>query len=121
MMQLFNFLNCRVIDDSVNIFKGIFENRYFLIMVLIILFLQIIFLTFCGPAIKTVWWGLDPISWLFCIAVASISLLISVILKFIPLEKILPGGGQKEITKEDLNKLSTMTLKKKHDSNFYRR
>jgi len=64
-----------------------------LIIVLGIFFLQIIFLTFCGPGIKTVWWGLDPISWVFCIAVGLIGYLWCIILKFIPLEKILPGGG----------------------------
>ena len=114
-------MNCRVLDDKqLNIFSGIFINKYFVIIVNIILFLQIIFLTFCGPGIKTVWWGLDPISWVFCIAVALISMLLNFILKLIPLEKVLPGGGQKEITQQDLNKLSTMSIKKKHDSNFFR-
>jgi hypothetical protein len=55
-------------------------------------------LTFCGPGIKTVWWGLDPISWVFCIAVAFLGMILNIILKLIPLEKILPGGGKKEIT-----------------------
>lgn len=77
-------------------------------------------MTFCGPAIKVVMWGLDPISWLFCIVIGSLGLLVSVILKFIPLENILPGGGNKEITKEELEKMSTMNIKKKHDSKFYR-
>lgn len=114
-------MNCRVLDDTqLNIFKGIFRNSYFVIMLSIIFFLQIIFLTFCGPGIKTVWWGLDPISWIFCIAVALIGMLLNFILKLIPLEKVLPGGGQKEITQQDLNKLSTMSIKKRHDSNFYR-
>lgn len=42
------------------------------------------------------------------------------ILKFIPLEKILPGSGKKEITKHELERASTMNLRKKHDSNFYK-
>lgn len=82
--------------------------------------MQVIFLTFAGLAIKTVWLGLDPIGWIFCAAFGAIGLLWSIVLKLIPLEKILPGGGNKEITTEDLNKMSTMSLKKKHDSNFYR-
>lgn len=114
-------MNCRVLDDKqLNIFTGIFRNKYFVIIISLILFLQIIFLTFCGPGIKTVWWGLDPISWVFCIAVALIGMLLNFILKLIPLEKVLPGGGQKEITQQDLNKLSTMSIKKRHDSNFFR-
>ena len=65
-------------------------------------------------------WGLDPISWLFCICIGSLGLIVSIILKLIPLEKILPGGGKKEITPAELDKMSTMNLKKKHDSKFYR-
>ena len=42
------------------------------------------------------------------------------ILKFIPLEKVLPGSGQKELTKAELDRASTMNLRKKHDSNFYK-
>lgn len=65
-------------------------------------------------------WGLDPLSWVFCIGIGAIGLIWSVILKQIPLEKILPGGGNKEITPAELEKMSTMNLKKKHDSKFYR-
>lgn len=71
-----------------------------MIIVPIIVLLQIIFLTFCGPAIKVAMWGLDPISWLFCIAIGALGLIWAIILKLIPLERILPGGGNKEITKE---------------------
>lgn len=120
MLQLFNFINCRVIHDEINVFAGIFKNKFFLIIVLGIFVIQIIFLTFAGMAIKTVWLGLDPLSWLFCIAFGVLGLLFKIILKFIPLEKILPGGGNKELTIAELNKMSTMNLKKKHDSNFYR-
>lgn len=83
--------------------------------------LQIIFLTFAGLAIKTVWLGLDPISWLFCTIFGLLGMVWGLILKFIPLEKVLPGGGNKEITIDELNKVSTMNIKKKHDSNFYKK
>lgn len=107
-------------DDSFNVFANITHSNYFLIILLIIFILQILFLTFTGPAIKVVWWGLDPISWVFCMAVGSLGLIMSVILKLIPLEKILPGGGQKELDKHDLDRMSTMAIKKRHDSNFYK-
>ena len=79
-----------------------------------------IFLTFLGRAIKVVKWGLDPVGWLISIAIGSTSLLISVILKLIPLEKYLPGGGATELDHKALDKASTLNLRKKHDSNFYR-
>lgn len=119
-MQIFNFLNCRILDDSLNPFAGIFHSHYFVIIIPVIFILQIIFLTFCGPAIRVVQWGLDPISWIFTIAFGLFGMVWDLILKFIPLEKILPGGGSKEITKEELERTSTMNLRKKHDSNFYK-
>lgn len=54
MIQIFNFINCRCIQDEKNVFSGIFKNKYFVGIVFGILFLQIIFLTFAGLAIKTV-------------------------------------------------------------------
>lgn len=120
MIQICNFINCRCINDEKNVFAGILRNKYFVVIICIIMFLQIIFLTFAGLAIKTVWLGLDPISWLFCIAFGVLGMIWSLILKLIPLQNVLPGGGNKEITAEELNKMSTMNLKKKHDSNFYR-
>ena len=85
-----------------------------------IIILQILFLTFAGPAIRVVQWGLDPISWGLCIVVGAIGLIWSVILKLIPLERWLPGGGSKELPLSELNKMSTMTFRKRHDSKFFK-
>lgn len=65
-------------------------------------------------------WGLDPISWLFCMLIGSFGLIWCIIIKFIPLEKILPGSGKKELPREELDKISSMNIKKKHDSKFFR-
>ena len=119
-LQLFNFINCRVLDDSFNVFKDITKSTYFLVILAIIFVLQILFLSLCGPAIRVVQWGLDPLSWLLCMVIGSTSLLIAFIFKFIPLEKILPGGGNKEIDLKDLNKMSSMSLRKRHDSEFFK-
>lgn len=80
----------------------------------IILVLQIIFLTFLGKAIRCVFWGLDPISWLFTIGIGTLTMLVNFLLKFIPLEKILPGSGKKGISKNELNKPSGAMLKRFH-------
>ena len=56
ILQVFNFLNCRILDDSFNIFKGFFRSYYFGSILLIIFVLQIIFLTFTGPAVRVVMW-----------------------------------------------------------------
>lgn len=38
-LQIFNFFNCRVIDDSFNVFRGITRSRYFIPIVVIIIVL----------------------------------------------------------------------------------
>lgn len=54
MLQIFNFMNCRMIHDELNIFSNITKAGYFLPLVGLIFTLQIIFLTFTGPAIRVV-------------------------------------------------------------------
>jgi hypothetical protein len=43
------------------------------------------------------------------------------ILRFIPLEKILPGGGKQEVTTEDLNRISSISVRRSHNANFYKK
>ncbi len=85
----------------------------------IIFILQIIFLTFLGPAIRVVKWGLDPIGWLISIAIGSLTLICAFVLKFIPLERCLPGGGKEELKVEDLKKMNSLAVRKFHSREFY--
>lgn len=118
-LQLFNLINCRILDDSLNVFRNIHKSYYFIVIFIIIVILQILFLTFLGRAIRVVKWGLDPISWVFCIAIGSLGLIWGFILKLIPLEKILPGGGKEAIPINGLRKFSSMSLRKGHDKKFF--
>jgi hypothetical protein len=43
------------------------------------------------------------------------------ILRFIPLEKILPGGGQKEVTQAELNRASSISVRRSHNTDFYKK
>lgn len=56
MLQLANFFNCRILDDSFNIFKNITKSTLMIFIMVMIFVLQVIFLTVCGPAIKVVQW-----------------------------------------------------------------
>ena len=81
---LFNQINCRVIDDSLNIFVRIGNNLFFPIITGCELFLQIILIEFGQDAFKCTERGLTLIQWLICIGFSLISLILSVIIKFIP-------------------------------------
>lgn len=121
MMQLGNFFNCRVLDDHLNIFRNITKSHLMLGIVALIFGLQVLFLTLCGPAIKVVQWGLDPVGWAICIAFGLGGWIMGAIAKFVPLERHLGGIGNEQITKEDLNRHSSISLRQVHDQNFYRR
>lgn len=119
-LQMFNFVNARIIDDKINVFHNILQSSYFVVIWWTILILQILFLSIVGPGMQIVQWGLDPVSWIFCLGVGSLSLLLSLILKFIPLQNILPGGGSKEIKLSELNKASSLSIRKNHSSQFFK-
>ena len=56
MLQFFNFFNARILDNSMNIFKGLTRSTLLIVILIVIFIMQIIFLTFCGPAIRVVQW-----------------------------------------------------------------
>lgn len=56
MLTFFNFFSARILDNSFNIFKGLCRSTLLIVILIIIFVMQIIFLTFCGPAIRVVQW-----------------------------------------------------------------
>lgn len=56
MMTFFNFFCCRILDDSFNVFKNIMKSTILIIIMTSIFGFQIIFLTFCGPAVRIIFW-----------------------------------------------------------------
>jgi Ca2+ transporting ATPase len=81
---LFNQINCRVIDDSLNIFVRIGNNLFFPIITSCELALQIILIEFGQDAFKCTERGITGLQWLICVGFSLISLLLSVVIKFIP-------------------------------------
>ena len=84
---LFNQLNCRVIDDSLNIFVRISNNFFFPIITLCELALQIILIELGRDAFKCTERGLTLIQWLIVMGFSAITFILSFIIKFIPLDK----------------------------------
>jgi len=121
MLQLANFFNCRILDDSLNIFKRIWKSHLMIGIIAMIFVLQAIILTVGGPGIKVVQWGLDPWGWAVCIVFACGSWVVSAIFKFLPLEHMLQGSGREELDKEDLNKANPVALRKPHNEDFFRK
>ena len=109
---LFNQLNCRVIDDSFNIFVRITNNFFFPLITLAELVLQIILIEFGRNAFKCTERGLTLIQWLIVIGFSAITFVLSFIIKLIPLDKCIQGcldkpSDNKVANLEDLVKQPT--------------
>ena len=81
-LQVFNELNCRRIDDSLNIFKNLHNNKIFILVQFIVIGGQYIIVTFGGQAFKTV--PLTGGQWLTTIAIGSLSLPVGLFLRLLP-------------------------------------
>jgi len=43
------------------------------------------------------------------------------ILRLLPLERYLPGGGKNEVTPADLNRASSISIRRSHNADFYKK
>ncbi|KAF2071510.1 hypothetical protein CYY_007171 [Polysphondylium violaceum] len=83
-LQLFNEINCRILGDNLNPFRGIFSNWIFSVVLIGTLGVQIIFVTFGDSATST-----DPLSvaeWFLCIFTGLVCMPFNVLLRLIPIK-----------------------------------
>jgi Ca2+ transporting ATPase len=86
---LFNQINCRVIDDSFNIFLRIKKNNLFLIITFSELALQIIIVEFGGNVFKATERGLTAGQWFICIGFSLITFVANFLIKLIPVHDMI--------------------------------
>lgn len=85
MLQIFNFLNCRKLNDEINIFSGILNNSMFIIIVILIFCLQILLVTFGSLAFGVYqYYGLTIKQWLISMGFGCTSIIINLLAKSIP-------------------------------------
>ncbi|KAI9227107.1 MAG: PMCA-type calcium-translocating P-type ATPase [Piptocephalis tieghemiana] len=82
MLQIFNQINCRKVDDSYNVFRGILRNRLFLGIQLFVLAGQYLIVTYGGAAFKTT--PLPTYLWFVSFLVGFLSLPVGFILRLLP-------------------------------------
>jgi hypothetical protein len=88
MLQFFNFFNCRRIRDEYNILKHPCSNILYWVIVISIFVLQWVIVTFLNVFFKLYsFHGLTIQQWLLSIFIGASSLLISLILRLIPIAK----------------------------------
>mmetsp|Transcript_43410 Transcript_43410/g.88814 ORF Transcript_43410/g.88814 Transcript_43410/m.88814 type:complete len:1057 (+) Transcript_43410:288-3458(+) len=86
MMQLFNQINARKIHGEMNVFEGVFQNKYFLWIMGGEFLLQ--FLMVQTPGINTAMGctGLSFLGWFMCILVGASELPLNLLIRQVPLE-----------------------------------
>lgn len=81
-LQIFNEINCRRIDNHLNVFAGIHRNLYFICIFFFIAIAQVIIVTFGGDAFKT-----EPLNigqWAICIFLGFLSLPLGALIRMVP-------------------------------------
>ena len=86
LCQMFNEVNCRKLKKTdFNVFKGVFDNYLFIIIMTVQLIVQIAMVQYGGYFVKC-----SPLTWqqhLICVGIGSVGLLNAIIVKLIP-EKV---------------------------------
>ena len=110
LMQIWNMLCARKINDEFNFLEGVFTNAMFVGVWIIILVGQFLITQFGGKAMKVHNNGLTVAQWIICLLVSLICILVNAILKCIPDRICLTFGDESE---EDVreSKLDFETLR----------
>merc|ERR1719498_312437 len=95
LFQIFNMLAARKINDEVNIFAGVFDNAYFVIVWIFIAAGQFFITQYGSLAMKVHIAGLTGPQWGISVAVGCTSLIMNLILKFVP-DRICFTMGEEE-------------------------
>ncbi|CEN62346.1 Putative P-type calcium ATPase [Aspergillus calidoustus] len=96
-MQIFNQWNSRRLDSGLNIFEGIFRNRWFIGIQFIIVGGQILIIFVGGHAFSVT--DLTGAQWAVCLILGVISLPVAVIIRLIPdefIRKLIPTWSRKK-------------------------
>lgn len=94
VMSIFNILNARIINDSKNIFSGVFRNPVFCIIFVFISLAQVIIVEFGSLALKVSAGGLHGYHWLIAVILGLSTWVMAFLFKLIP-DNWCPQFGKK--------------------------
>lgn len=100
-MQVFNLLNSRKIDETMNFFEGICSNSVFIFVWLTIFVSQIFLGQFGGVLFSVFRNGLDVTQWGIVIATGLLVIPINIVAKIIIFKVLKLGDGSDELEEED--------------------
>ena len=80
--QLFNEINCRRVDDTLNAFTNIRNHHYFIVVMAITVPIQVLVVQYGGVAFQTA--PLTLPQWICCVLIGALSLPIAVVIRLMP-------------------------------------
>ena len=110
LYTLFNQINCRILDDSLNIFSRINKGILFIIVTSCELIIQIIIVQFGCGIFHCVRGGLSFSQWKISILFSLTTFLFNFIIKFIPLNKAIDSFMNKKDLKTEVNNLNPIEI-----------
>ena len=109
--------NARKINDEKNIFKGIMDNKMYIIIWFIISGGQVIIVQLTGRVFKCAIGGLPWEHWVIAIILGIIEVFYVMLVKFIP-DSFCPQLGKKQKNPFDDEEHSVLSLRKKRTQSF---
>ena len=98
---LFNQINCRVIDDSFNIFVRMSRSLLFPLICFLEMVLQVVIIFIGKSPFHIVNDGLTGIQWGICIGFSAVTFIVSIIGKLIPIHVCIDNYLEKKMIKEE--------------------
>ena len=111
MLQVFNMLNARKINDELNICGGVFDNAMFLFIWIGIFIIQILITQFTADVFMVHRDGLTYIQWTICMSLGLSAWVVDFIIKFIP-DELCPELGNKRKAIEGDERGGVMKLRR---------
>ena len=124
---LFNQINCRILDDSLNTCVRINKSLMFILVTLCEMFIQVLIVEFGAGIFHCVIGGLSFSQWRICILLSLTTFIFNFGIKFIPIEKKIDKYLEKKDIKKEINNINNIELElggididdnKKIDENF---
>jgi hypothetical protein len=107
---LFNQINCRIINDSLNICSRINKSFMFIFVTLFEMLIQILIIEFGSGIFHCVYKGLSFYQWRICFLFSMTTFFFNFGFKFIPLEKLINKYLEKKELQKEINNVQEIEL-----------
>ena len=107
---LLNQFNCRIINDSINIFSRINKGLMFCLVTFCEMAIQVLIVQFGYSVFHCVYGGLSIKQWQLCLIFSSTTFIVNFVTKFLPFEKMIDLYLNKKEKEENANKLAPIQI-----------